>query len=98
MPVTVAFFFSALFLESLNFYLTSVVSFVDLQVITYVLDEKKFREHLQRSDEGDTREGNASKKGEGFTVTSRESLDLVEVLCGDRVLEPHLYIGERSGA
>lgn len=40
-------------------------------------------------------EANGSEKGEG--IAPRETPeDLVEVLCGDRVVEPHLYIGERE--
>lgn len=69
--------------------------FVYLQVISYVLSNKPFSKHLQRPDEADSQEGHLSKEGqERFTAASGESVDLVEVLCGDRVLEPHLYIGE----
>lgn len=66
-----------------------------LKVVAYVLSNKQFSKYLQRPDEADGQEGHPSKEGqEGFTVSSGESVDLVEVLCGDRVLEPHLYIGE----
>lgn len=75
--------------------LTPIMSFVYLQVISYVLSNKPFSKHLQRPDEADSQEGHLSKEGqERFTAASGESVDLVEVLCGDRVLEPHLYIGE----
>ena len=78
-----------------------------LKVMAYVLSHDDLRQHLEStvahlegrdgSDDGSGTGGDgAADGGEGAAAAgpSREAPeDLVEVLCGDRVVEPHLYIG-----
>ncbi|CAM9124793.1 unnamed protein product [Scytosiphon promiscuus] len=79
------------------------------KVMAYVLSHEDLRRHLESTVEenpaaGETgadftsREGAGGGRGAGrvggLPGSSREAPeDLVEVLCGDRVVEPHLYIG-----
>ncbi|CAM9121149.1 unnamed protein product [Choristocarpus tenellus] len=59
------------------------------KVIAYVLSHDECSQHLERrvsrNDEG---------AGEGSSKRAPE--DTVEVLCGDRVVEAHLYLGEED--
>lgn len=71
--------------------------------MAYVLSHDDLHQHLEstvahQEEAGGGGEGalDSGTGGErGLLSPSRETPeDLVEVLCGDRVLEPHLYIGE----
>lgn len=66
------------------------------KVMAYVLSDDKLRQHLETAGpEQDECSGEGG--GEGGGVAARESPeDLVEVLCGDRVVEAHLYVGDKS--
>lgn len=76
--------------------------------MAYVLSHDDLRQHLEStvahpeggdgSDDGSGTGGDGAAadggEGAGAASSSREAPeDLVEVLCGDRVVEPHLYIG-----
>eukprot|EP00903_Cladosiphon_okamuranus_P010963 g10354.t1 len=75
------------------------------KVMAYVLSHDDLRQHLEStvvhpdggdgSDDGSgTGANGAAGVAGGAASPSRETPeDLVEVLCGDRVVEPHLYIG-----
>lgn len=75
-----------------------------MKVMAYVLSHDDLNQHLESTvehHEGGGRGGggvdNDAGGERGLVSPSRETPeDLVEVLCGDRVLEPHLYIGEMS--
>ena len=74
------------------------VTILSPKVKAYILHDKKLRKHLDSPAAagvvGTVDDGRGGGGGEGGSP--RESPDdSVEVLCGDRVLEPHLYIGER---
>lgn len=63
------------------------------KVMAYVLSHDELRQHLESTGPEGNEGGVRAEGGEG--VAPREyPEDLVEVLCGDRVLEPHLYVGE----
>lgn len=65
--------------------------------MAYVLSEPAYRQHLQTNGPDGGAEEEDSEDGEGIKAPNLPPEELVEVLCGDRVMEPHLYVGERRG-
>ncbi|CAN0414627.1 unnamed protein product [Laminaria digitata] len=67
-----------------------------LKVKAYILQDEKLRKHLEppagAAGVGTVDDGRGGVEGASPHESPEDS---VEVLCGDRVLEPHLYIGER---
>lgn len=93
--------------HSFYFLLLLSASVCFLKVMAYVLSHDDLRQHLEStvvhpegadgSDDGSGSGGDGAADvggGAGVASPSRETPeDLVEVLCGNRVVEPHLYIG-----
>lgn len=64
--------------------------------MTYVLTHRELRQHLDAAaGVAGCLEEEGSEDGEGDRALSLAPEEAVEVLCGDRVLEPHLYVGEK---
>ncbi|CAM9883203.1 unnamed protein product [Ectocarpus sp. 6 AP-2014] len=88
---------------------TAPVQMLVSKVMAYVLSHEDLHQHLESTvvhpegggatdgSTGDNGNGNGDGGGAAGGVMMRPSRetpeDLVEVLCGERVLEPHLYIG-----
>lgn len=67
------------------------------QIMAYVLSDPAYRQHLETTGTHRDAEREGSEDGEGTKAPNLPPEELVEVLCGDLVMEPHLYVGERRG-
>lgn len=64
--------------------------------MAYVLAHAELRQHLESVGTDGGAGGKGSEAGEGIRTPPLAAEDLVEVLCDNRVMEPHLYVGEEK--